>query len=141
MRFITYNVNSLNARLPRVLALLDEYQPDVVCLQETKASPEKFPHLELRAVGYDAADNSGGDFSPALQIRAVRGPADIPTTGTPGLWLLIGAMIAVCIFAALGGSVVRAVQLQGRGRKVHLAHVALILAGMAAIDSAAQPMR
>lgn len=84
MRFITYNVNSLNARLPRVLALLDEYQPDVVCLQETKASPEKFPHLELRAVGYDAADNSGGRWAGvAVLARSELGVADIEV-GMPG---------------------------------------------------------
>lgn len=60
MRFVSYNVNSLNARLPRVLALLAEHQPDIVCLQETKAKPEAFPHDALGAAGYGAIDHSGG---------------------------------------------------------------------------------
>ena len=60
MRFITYNVNSLGARLDRVLALLEEHTPDVVLLQETKSTPEAFPHLPLQGAGYRAADHSGG---------------------------------------------------------------------------------
>ena len=63
MRLITYNVNSISARLPRLLALLGQYQPDVVCLQETKSSVEAFPHLPLQAAGYVAADQSGGRWA------------------------------------------------------------------------------
>ena len=63
MRLITYNVNSLKARLPRLLSLLGEHRPDVVCLQETKASPETFPHDGLERAGYAAVDNSGGRWS------------------------------------------------------------------------------
>ncbi|MDT5043411.1 MAG: exodeoxyribonuclease, partial [Actinoplanes sp.] len=36
MRFATWNVNSVKARLPRLLEWLDSTKPDVVCLQETK---------------------------------------------------------------------------------------------------------
>ncbi|TKY92127.1 MAG: exodeoxyribonuclease III, partial [Candidatus Methanomarinus sp.] len=36
MRVISWNVNSVRARLPRLLALLRRHEPDVVCLQETK---------------------------------------------------------------------------------------------------------
>ena len=38
MLTVTWNVNSLRARLPRVLELLDLHHPDVVCLQETKCT-------------------------------------------------------------------------------------------------------
>jgi exodeoxyribonuclease-3 len=60
MRVATWNVNSLPARLDRVLAFLDEHSPDIVLLQETKVAPEAFPHLPLNAAGYSAADHSGG---------------------------------------------------------------------------------
>ncbi|HRG90539.1 MAG TPA: endonuclease/exonuclease/phosphatase family protein, partial [Chitinophagales bacterium] len=43
MRIATYNVNSINARLPVFLRWLAETQPDIVCLQELKAPQEKFP--------------------------------------------------------------------------------------------------
>jgi exodeoxyribonuclease-3 len=52
MKIATFNVNSVNARLPNLLRWLDESQPDVVCLQELKAPPEKFPEQQIRDAGY-----------------------------------------------------------------------------------------
>ena len=60
VRLVSWNVNSLKARLPRVEQLLAEHRPDVLCLQETKAAPEAFPHRELEAMGYQAVDHSAG---------------------------------------------------------------------------------
>ena len=58
MRIATWNVNSAKQRLPRLLAWLDEREPDVVCLQETKLGDEAFEELfgrELAERGYEAA--------------------------------------------------------------------------------------
>ena len=63
MRIVTWNVNSLKVRLPRVLALLAEHRPDVVCLQETKAGPDAFPVAELAQAGYAAVHHSGGRWA------------------------------------------------------------------------------
>jgi exodeoxyribonuclease-3 len=63
VRLVTWNVNSLNARLPRVLEFLADQQPDVLCLQETKVGPEAFPTDELRAAGYSAHHHSGGRWA------------------------------------------------------------------------------
>src|ERR1700735_914662 len=63
MRLVTWNVNSLKVRMPRVLELLEQHRPDVVCLQETKANPDAFPELELQAAGYDAVHASGGRWA------------------------------------------------------------------------------
>ena len=63
MRLVTWNVNSLKARLPRLLEMLDEHRPDVVCLQETKAAVDAFPHLDLAAAGYAAVDHSAGRWA------------------------------------------------------------------------------
>jgi exodeoxyribonuclease-3 len=52
MRIVTYNVNSINARLPNLLRWLSECSPDVVCLQELKAPQDKFPEAAIRAAGY-----------------------------------------------------------------------------------------
>jgi exodeoxyribonuclease-3 len=52
MRIATYNVNSINARLPSLLRWLGETSPDVVCLQELKAPQEKFPETAIREAGY-----------------------------------------------------------------------------------------
>lgn len=50
----SWNVNSVRARLPRLVAYLQRRQPDVVCLQETKVEDDKFPHAALAEVGYSA---------------------------------------------------------------------------------------
>ncbi len=54
MRIVSYNVNGIKARLPRLIEYLTEEQPDVVCLQELKASDETFPEADIRAAGYGA---------------------------------------------------------------------------------------
>lgn len=54
MKIVTYNVNGIKARLPRLLEYLAETQPDIVCLQELKSSDETFPEAEIRGAGYGA---------------------------------------------------------------------------------------
>ena len=54
MKIVTYNVNGIKARLPRLLEYLAEQQPDVICLQELKASDETFPVQDMRDAGYGA---------------------------------------------------------------------------------------
>lgn len=54
MRIATWNVNSLRARLELVLAWLRQDGPEVVCLQETKATDDVFPAAALAEVGYEA---------------------------------------------------------------------------------------
>lgn len=51
----TWNVNSIGARLPNVLAWLKEATPDVLLLQELKTTEDKFPKMEFSALGYNAA--------------------------------------------------------------------------------------
>jgi exodeoxyribonuclease III len=57
MKFATWNVNSLNVRLPHVLDWLTTNQPDVLCLQETKQEDSKFAYAELAEAGYKAIHN------------------------------------------------------------------------------------
>jgi exodeoxyribonuclease III len=52
VRLITWNVNSVRQRLPRLEALLERHRPDVVCLQETKVTDDEFPASELESAGY-----------------------------------------------------------------------------------------
>ncbi|HJV13036.1 MAG TPA: exodeoxyribonuclease III [Propionibacteriaceae bacterium] len=58
MRLATWNVNSIKQRVPRLLPWLDQRQPDVVCLQETKLSNDAFAALlgeQLVSRGYQFA--------------------------------------------------------------------------------------
>jgi exodeoxyribonuclease-3 len=70
MKLVTWNVNSLNVRLPRVLEFLDKHRPEVLCLQETKVASGKFPHIEFRDAGYEAVDHSAGAWAGvAIAVR------------------------------------------------------------------------
>jgi exodeoxyribonuclease-3 len=52
MLIATWNVNSILARLPHVMRWLDSVQPDVLCMQETKCTDDKFPRLLFQERGY-----------------------------------------------------------------------------------------
>lgn len=84
MRIVSYNVNSVTTRASRLVALLEDLRPDVVCIQETKVAPAAFPHLEIGAAGYVAADLSGGRWAGvAILARSELGVEDV-TAGLPG---------------------------------------------------------
>lgn len=55
MKAATWNVNSIRARLERLLDWLGRESPDVVCLQELKVTEDEFPHTELARAGWRTA--------------------------------------------------------------------------------------
>jgi exodeoxyribonuclease III len=63
VRIATWNVNSVGARLPRLLEWLETREPDVVALQETKCTDEAFPHLPLLALGYEVVHSGDGRWN------------------------------------------------------------------------------
>jgi exodeoxyribonuclease-3 len=82
MDFLTYNVNSITARLERVRALLEETRPDLAFLQETKVS--EFPALALADLSYRVVDHSGGRWAGvALLVRDDHDVSDV-SIGLPG---------------------------------------------------------
>ena len=52
MQIATWNVNSIRTRLDQVQAWLQDAQPDLLCLQETKVDDPLFPHEVFEAQGY-----------------------------------------------------------------------------------------
>ena len=52
MKIVTWNVNSVNVRLPNILKYLNDYQPDILCLQELKCTEEKYPLDIIKSAGY-----------------------------------------------------------------------------------------
>jgi exodeoxyribonuclease-3 len=54
VKIATFNINNINRRLPNLLDWLEEAQPDVVCLQELKATDKQFPRAAIEAAGYGA---------------------------------------------------------------------------------------
>ena len=63
MRIASWNVNSLNARLPRVEEWLERLQPDVVCMQETKLAQDAFPTDAFTALGYESVHHGEGRWN------------------------------------------------------------------------------
>ncbi|MDI5939978.1 MULTISPECIES: exodeoxyribonuclease III [unclassified Micromonospora] len=82
MRLATWNVNSVKARLPRLLDWLATTVPDVVCLQETKCPDGAFPVAEVGELGYTVASHSDGRWNGVAILSRV-GLADV-TVGFPG---------------------------------------------------------
>lgn len=84
MKLVTWNVNSLKVRLPRVLEFFAEHAPDVVCMQETKCEDEAFPHGELAAAGYHAVHHSAGRWAGVAIVARDSLSLQQPVSGLPG---------------------------------------------------------
>ncbi len=135
MRLATWNVNSVKQRVPRLLPWLDERQPDVVCLQETKLTDEAFAEL----LGAELADR---DYAVAAHGQATwNGVAILSRVGlddvSPGLAGAPGfphpearAVSAIC-----GGIRVVSVYVPN-GREPRSEHYAYKLAWLASLREA-----
>jgi exodeoxyribonuclease-3 len=85
VRIATWNVNSIKQRLPRFLPWLDERQPDIACLQETKLADEAFTEAlgeELAKRGYAVAIHGEATWNGVAILSRV-GLED-PVLGLPG---------------------------------------------------------
>jgi exodeoxyribonuclease III len=82
VRIATWNVNSVSARLPRLVSWLEETAPDVVCLQETKCADADFPREAVRPLGYEAAVHGHGRWSGVALLSRV-GLEEV-VSGLPG---------------------------------------------------------
>ena len=82
MKIATWNVNSVKARLARVLEWLGEAAPEVVLLQETKVVDEAFPELEIGDLGYNVAAHGQKTYNGVAILSKL--PLDDVTRGLPG---------------------------------------------------------
>ena len=114
LKLATWNVNSLNVRLPRLLDWLAAEKPDAVCLQETKTEDAKFPHRELAEAGYASHFCGQRTYNGvALLVRAGAGEAKDIVTALPGFddpqKRVIAATVArlriVCLYVPNGQAV------------------------------------
>lgn len=78
----TWNINSIRARLERLVAFLERHAPDVVCLQETKCKEEQFPFDEIREAGYEASVLGQPTYNGVAVLT--RAPAPATVRGLPG---------------------------------------------------------
>jgi exodeoxyribonuclease-3 len=88
VRVATWNVNSVKQRVPRLLPWLDQRQPDVVCLQETKVGDDAFDQLlgeELTKRGYAIARHGEAQWNGvAILSRAGLEDVVVGVPDTPG---------------------------------------------------------
>ncbi len=78
MKVATWNVNSLNVRLPQVLDWLEQHSPDVLVLQEIKQLTEAFPAEEIAAAGYQSIASGQKTYNGVAVIARHR-PEDAVT--------------------------------------------------------------
>ncbi|MER5883028.1 exodeoxyribonuclease III [Streptomyces sp. NPDC001941] len=133
MRIATWNVNSITARLPRLLAWLENSGTDVLCIQETKCSAEQFPADELRELGYESAVNATGRWNGVALVSRV-GLEDV-VKGLPGGPDYEGAQEPRAISATCGGARVWSVYVPN-GREVAHEHYAYKLRWFEALKAA-----
>jgi exodeoxyribonuclease-3 len=114
VRIATWNVNSVKQRVPRLLPWLEERQPDVVCLQETKLADDKFAELlgaELEDRGYAVASHGEAAWNGVAILSRV-GLDDVVSglDGAPGfphpearaLAATCGGVRVVCVYVPNG---------------------------------------
>jgi exodeoxyribonuclease III len=78
----TWNVNSIKARLPNVLAWLKAAQPDVALLQELKCVDDNFPRLEIEELGYNVAVHGQKTYNGVAILSKL--PLEDVQAGLPG---------------------------------------------------------
>jgi len=84
MKIATWNVNSLNVRLPHLKQWLAAAQPDIVALQETKLEESKFPDTELAALGYRSVFSGQKTYNGVALLSRHDMPQNV-VTDIPGL--------------------------------------------------------
>lgn len=82
MRIATWNVNSVNARLPTVLAWLEQAAPDVVCFQEIKCVDEAFPREAFESLGYNVETHGQKTYNGVAILS--KAPLSDVRRGLPG---------------------------------------------------------
>ncbi|MFJ6727113.1 exodeoxyribonuclease III [Streptomyces sp. NPDC091281] len=133
MRIATWNVNSITARLPRLLAWLESSGTDVLCLQEAKVAEAQFPTEQLADLGYEAAVHATGRWNGVAVLSRV-GLADV-VKGLPGDPGYDGAQEPRAVSATCGGVRVWSVYVPN-GREVDHAHYTYKLQWFEALTAA-----
>ncbi len=134
LRIATWNVNSVTARLPRLLAWLERSGTDVLCLQELKCAADAFPHEPLRELGYRAAVHATGRWNGVAVVS--RAGLDEVVTGLPGQPVYHGEAPEARALAATCGPVRVWSVYVPNGREVGHDHYRYKLDWLAALRSA-----
>ena len=83
MKIVTYNLNGIRARLPRLVEYLQREQPNVVCLQELKCADDSLPIGDIEAAGYHAVWHGQKGFN-GVAVLAKDAAPTLRRVGLPG---------------------------------------------------------
>ncbi len=83
MKLVTYNLNGIRARLPRLIEYLEREKADVVCLQELKCADESLPIADIEGAGYGAVWHGQKGFNGVAILRPGTAP-ELRRMGLPG---------------------------------------------------------
>jgi len=100
LKIASWNVNSLNVRLPHVLAWTHVARPDILALQETKLPDDRFPSAELTEAGYYSIFSGQASYNGVAVLS--RKPATDIITDIPGLDDPQRRILAVTVPTVLG---------------------------------------
>ena len=110
MKIATFNINNVNRRLPNLLRWLSAAKPDVVCLQELKASDSEFPFRAIERAGYHAIWRGQKTWNGVAILSRKSAPV-LTRTALPGdrddhearyIEAAVSGMIIACIYAPNG---------------------------------------
>lgn len=113
MKIVTFNINGIRARLPRLLEYLDREQPDIACLQELKCADESLPIGDIEAAGFRAVWHGQKGFNgvailakgTAPQLRQVGLPGDPDDTHSRYIEADVNGMIIASIYLPNGNPI------------------------------------
>ena len=113
MKLVTYNLNGIRARLPRLTEYLQREQPDVVCLQELKCADDALPISDIEATGYHAVWHGQKGFNgvavlakgEAPVLRRVGLPGDPDDTHSRYIEAQVGDVVVASIYLPNGNPI------------------------------------
>ena len=110
MKVATWNVNGIRARSSQLLHWIDAEEPDVICLQEIKASPDQVPEPIATLAGYHARFHGSGGYSGVALLLRTRAFPDAPVFASPPFDLEhrivtaeVGSIVLASVYVPNGG--------------------------------------
>jgi len=113
VKIVSYNLNGIRARLPRLIEYLEEQKPDAICLQEIKCADDSFPAEEIAATGYRGVWHGQKGFNgvavltPGVEpvVRRVGLPGDPDDTHSRYIEAVVDDVIVASIYLPNGNPV------------------------------------
>jgi exodeoxyribonuclease-3 len=111
MKVVTWNINSINARMHVLEEVLKKHSPDVLMLQETKSQDVNFPIIDLKSLGYEVAFKGQKSYNGIAVLTKVKPDGillelpGIEDTNARFCQIEMGGKVFICIYAPNGNPI------------------------------------